>query len=135
MWFYETSFILGAFISIMYSFFYSHGLIFSYSKLFSYSSLWWRDQFTLLCTSARPRDVYLQVYSARIISYHLPTRRERYETLGVEDCCHGYRAYTEVSADKRIRWDIVLIRRRFSVYYCSRCNNSVIVLFRGILFT
>lgn len=35
----DESFILGAFISVAYSFFYSRGLLFSYPKLFSYSSL------------------------------------------------------------------------------------------------
>lgn len=126
----EESFILGAFISVVYSRFYPRDLLFSYPELFSYSSLWWGNRFTLPCTSAR--YVSLQVYSTRIISYHLPARREEYEALGAEDCCHGYRAYTEVSTDKLLRWDIVLIRRRSSVYYCSRCN-SVIVLLRDIL--
>ncbi|XP_011251062.2 uncharacterized protein LOC105248144 isoform X3 [Camponotus floridanus] len=52
---------------------------------------------------ASARCVSTGILSPDYLSYHLPTKRERYETLGVEDCCHGYRAYTEVSADKRIR--------------------------------
>lgn len=60
-----------------------------------------------------------------------PACQEGYEAFGVEDCCHGYKAYTELSTDKRIRWDIVLIRRQFSVCYCSRSSNSVILLFRA----
>ncbi|KAL6428733.1 hypothetical protein ACFW04_007954 [Cataglyphis niger] len=50
---------------------------------------------------ASPR--YLQVYSTDYLLSYLPARREGYEAFGVEDCCHGYKAYTELSTDKRIR--------------------------------
>lgn len=103
----DESFILDAFISIAYSRLYIYIYIHAvhYSLIPSYFRIAPCDEgIGLPCrVQARVRAMCIYRYTRPGLSLItcLPGGRDM-KLLGY-DCCHGYRAYTELSTDKRIR--------------------------------